>query len=116
MRPIFLLILGLLLLLPGDGFAVLPVFNDVDETSAWFNRILTIKKRGITMGCSFSPSLYCPEDYVTRGQAAVLVVRALYSAGYEGSNGNAEGFSNPPPILQRCAREPSAVPLDSEAP
>src|SRR5260221_8086239 len=43
------------------------------------------------MGCWFDPHLYCPDNPVTRADAAVLIVRALYSS----LTGNAEGFTPP---------------------
>ena len=32
---------------------------------------------GITVGCNQSPLMYCPQNYVTRGEMAVFIVRAF---------------------------------------
>ena len=32
---------------------------------------------GITVGCIQSPLMYCPQNYVTRGEMAVFIVRAF---------------------------------------
>lgn len=38
---------------------------------------------GITRGCSTNPPLYCPSAAVTRGEIAVLLLRAKHGAGYQ---------------------------------
>jgi hypothetical protein len=50
-------------------------FTD-DDTSVHHAAINTIAATGITVGCS--PTLYCPEQPVTRAQMASLLTRALH--------------------------------------
>jgi hypothetical protein len=53
------------------------VFNDVPPSHPFFQFIQALAAGGITGGCSASPPLYCPEDFITRGQMAVFLSRAL---------------------------------------
>jgi len=87
--------LFLTLVLPQTALAVLPLFTDVDPSSPFFNRTLKLKQRGITTGCWLDPPQFCAASNITRGQAAVLFIRSLYSSGYAGSSGNAEAFNHP---------------------
>jgi hypothetical protein len=50
-------------------------FNDVPTSSAWFPYVEALTSAGITGGCA--PSLYCPNDPITRGQMAVFLAKAL---------------------------------------
>ncbi len=65
----------------------LQIFGDYSYDS----RIAKLKGRFITTGCQTNPALYCPNDTFTRGQAAVMIIRALYSK----QSGNSEGFPDP---------------------
>ena len=38
---------------------------------------------GITVGCNQSPLMYCPQNYVTRGEMAVFIQRAVHGIGYQ---------------------------------
>ncbi len=59
----------------GDGFQVRLIgFDDVAE-SVFLGNILWLADSGITKGCS--DTSFCPTDYVTRGQMAAFLVRAL---------------------------------------
>lgn len=60
-----------------DGFYYLPApyFADVPTTHPYFGFIQKMKELGIAAGCG--TTAYCPDAPGTRGQAAVMVVRAL---------------------------------------
>lgn len=51
------------------------VFSDVPVGHQAFNEIKLIKDLGITSGCGAGN--YCPEAAMTRGQAAVFIIRAM---------------------------------------
>jgi hypothetical protein len=58
-----------------DGFQIKLVgFDDVAD-SVFLENILWLADSGITMGCS--DTSFCPTDYVTRGQMAAFLSRAL---------------------------------------
>jgi uncharacterized delta-60 repeat protein len=52
-------------------------FDDVGPSSPFYNFVDRMAARGITLGCSATPPLYCPNAAVTRGQMAVFLVRAF---------------------------------------
>jgi hypothetical protein len=52
-------------------------FNDVPTTHPFFQWIEAFAAAGITTGCSVAPPLYCPDNFVTRGQMAVFISKAL---------------------------------------
>lgn len=54
------------------------IFNDVPPTHLFFPFIQALAVAGITGGCSVSPPLYCPDEPITRGQAAVFFSRGLH--------------------------------------
>ena len=51
-------------------------FVDVTPQSAHAASIDALAAAGITLGCSAGPDRFCPDELVTRGQAASFVVRA----------------------------------------
>ena len=51
-------------------------FADVDSQSPHAASIDAIAAAGITQGCRTGPDRYCPDDLVTRGQAATFIIRA----------------------------------------
>ncbi|MBL8061377.1 MAG: S-layer homology domain-containing protein [Anaerolineales bacterium] len=58
------------------------IFADVPTTywaAAWINQLYT---EGITGGCAQSPLQYCPEQYVTRAQMSVFILKALYGSNF----------------------------------
>ena len=59
----------------GDNFTftATPYFTDVPSTYPFFSYIQKLRDLGITQGCT--PTTFCPGDPVTRGQAAVLIIR-----------------------------------------
>jgi S-layer homology domain/Domain of unknown function DUF11/Beta-propeller repeat len=65
------------LLMGGDNFSFqqAPFFTDVPTGHVFFKWIQKMKELGITSGCS--PTTYCPNDPVTRGQMAVFIIRAM---------------------------------------
>jgi hypothetical protein len=52
-------------------------FNDVPVSHPFFQFIEALKSSGITGGCQVAPPLYCPDNFVTRGQMAVFLAKAL---------------------------------------
>ena len=52
-------------------------FNDVPTNHLFFQYIEALAKSGITTGCTATPPQYCPDSFVTRGQMAVFLSRAL---------------------------------------
>jgi hypothetical protein len=59
------------------------MFTDVSASHSLAPWIEELAREGITGGCSSSPAQYCPETVVTRGQAAVLLLRAKHGAGFQ---------------------------------
>ena len=59
------------------------LFMDVPVSHAFAPWIEELARRGITGGCASSPPRYCPEAIVTRGQMAVLLLRAKHGAEYQ---------------------------------
>ncbi len=57
------------------GHPVNPLFTDVPFGDTFFAPIQKAKQLGITSGCT--TTAYCPDFYLTRGQAAVFVIRGL---------------------------------------
>ena len=54
-----------------------PYFTDVPPNHPYFPWIQKMKQLGITTGCT--PTTYCPEDPVTRGQMAVFIMRGEFN-------------------------------------
>lgn len=61
-------------------------FTDVDDGSLYYEDIYRIAARGITVGCSTNPPMFCPDHgptdpptygYVTRQEMAAFIMRAL---------------------------------------
>jgi hypothetical protein len=52
-------------------------FNDVLPENPFYAHIEEMALRGITLGCSGNPPLYCPTQSVTRAQMAAFLVRAF---------------------------------------
>jgi hypothetical protein len=57
----------------------LPKFYDVPHDSKFLRYINAIAERGITQGCDTSSSYpkFCPDQFLTRGQAAAFIVRSV---------------------------------------
>ena len=51
-------------------------FVDVTPQSAHAASIDALAAAGITLGCTATPDRFCPDELVTRGQAATFIVRA----------------------------------------
>ena len=62
---------------------IYPYFDDVPDASLFFDHVVWLAVEGITYGCNPpANTLFCPTDYVTRGQMAAFLVRARgYTAG-----------------------------------
>jgi len=54
-----------------------PVFDDVPLSHPFYNVITNFALSGYTSGCSVTPSLYCPNDPVTRAQMAIFLNRGV---------------------------------------
>ena len=52
-------------------------FNDVPTGHPFFQYIEALSASGVTGGCNAAPPLYCPDNFVTRGQMAVFLAKAL---------------------------------------
>lgn len=53
------------------------MFADLSDGHPFKPFIEELYNDGITSGCSTSPLMYCPQNYVTRGEMAVFIERAL---------------------------------------
>jgi hypothetical protein len=69
----------------GDNFTytTTPYFTDVPATNIYFPFIQKLRDAGVTNGCSATS--FCPNEAVSRGDAAVLIVRGKM-AGLFGAN------------------------------
>lgn len=57
-------------------------FVDVDRQDHYAASIDAISEAGIILGCGTGPDRFCPDDLVTRGQAAIFINRARnYASG-----------------------------------
>ena len=54
-----------------------PVFDDVPTPHPFYSAITNFAVSGYTSGCRVTPSLYCPNDPVTRAQMAVFLNRGV---------------------------------------
>jgi len=59
------------------NYPTTPYFTDVPANHPYFPWIQKMKQLGITTGCS--PTTYCPDDPVTRGQMAVFIMRGEFN-------------------------------------
>ena len=66
-----------------------PMFQDVPFGAAYYDEVHILGERMITHGCTVVPNNYCPGWSLTRGQAAVLIVRSIFS----GRSGDPDTFS-----------------------
>jgi hypothetical protein len=57
-------------------------FMDVPSDYWAYPEIEAIFAAGYVAGCSAEPSLYCPEDILTRAESAVFVERGIHGADY----------------------------------
>jgi hypothetical protein len=62
------------------------LFTDVPTSHTFHGDIGRLAEAGITAGCS--PTTYCPEDFVTRGQMAAFLARTGGRAGFDASAPN----------------------------
>jgi len=59
-----------------------PTFTDVPFSHPFHRHIEAFYERGITTGCSQSPSMYCPDSNVTRATMAVFILRTRHGASH----------------------------------
>jgi len=57
-------------------------FTDTPASHWAYEWIQRLDEAGITSGCAVNPLQYCPDEAVTRGQLAVLLLRALHGSSY----------------------------------
>ena len=93
-----------------DVWRHLVAFADVPSSHLFWPWIQGLVEAGVTGGCVANPPAYCPDAPVSRGQGAVLLLRALHGAGY--APPPAEGmFADVPvthplaPWIEQLARE-----------
>jgi hypothetical protein len=71
-------------------------FQDVPAgywAGSWIYRLYAA---GITSGCSTSPLLYCPDQFVTRSQMAKFLELGIHGAGYTPPAGTGSVFADVP--------------------
>lgn len=74
-----------------------PIFSDVPASHYAFTFIETLYRANISAGCGTSPLKYCPEESLTRAQAAVFLLRAEHGASYIPPDvGASTGFADVP--------------------
>lgn len=85
----------------GETFAVVQgiAFNDVAPDHLFYAIIGKLSGRGITLGCSANPPLFCPDQPVSREQMAAFIIRARGE------------FSPPTPATQRFLDVPASNPF-----
>ncbi|MEO8355360.1 MAG: PQQ-dependent sugar dehydrogenase [Chloroflexota bacterium] len=52
-------------------------FEDVPASHMFYRHIEAFYQAGLTVGCSQTPLRFCPDNFVTRGEMAVFIERAL---------------------------------------
>ncbi len=57
-------------------------FADVSMFHGAYDSIMKIYTNGITGGCGTNPLIYCPDNYVTRAQMAIFLLRGIYGPSY----------------------------------
>lgn len=65
-----------------DFVAVVPSFKDVPSTHWAFPYVEALYREGYVAGCQSEPREYCPENGMSRGAAAVFVVRGVHTASF----------------------------------
>jgi uncharacterized repeat protein (TIGR01451 family) len=58
------------------------MFTDVPASHPFAKWIEQLAREGLTGGCSASPPQYCPDETLTRGQAAMLLLVAEHGVGF----------------------------------
>jgi hypothetical protein len=51
-------------------------FEDVPPSNLFYSYVETLAANGVTSGCSATPSLYCPNNSVSRAQMAVFLLKS----------------------------------------
>jgi hypothetical protein len=77
---------------PATGF----LFTDVPAGSFAADWIEDLARRGITMGCSTSPPMFCPGASVSRAQMAPLLLRTKLGADYSPPTATGSIFADVP--------------------
>ncbi len=82
-------------------YTTTPYFTDVPPSDQFFSYIQKLRDLGITLGCA--PTMFCPGNGVTRGEAAVLLIRGKMSAvfGDNFSFPTTQIFTDVPPNSQQ---------------
>lgn len=64
--------------LDGPGADSTVSYVDVDPSDPQYQQIQWVAQRGIMLGCQSSPAKFCPDQPLTRAEAAVTLVRMKY--------------------------------------
>ena len=91
-----LIILSLIALNGFQPVLATTTFEDVSEDYWAFEWIERLVNAGITAGCQATPSLYCPENFVTRAQMAIFLERGKNGATFEPPHYTEASFSDVP--------------------
>lgn len=91
--PMRLSLLSCILVTHASAQLPYAIFEDVPASKPYYDQVNLLREREVTKGCSVYPAQYCPDlPYaLSRGQAAVLIIRSIYSA----RTGDPEGFTYP---------------------
>lgn len=54
-----------------------PIFTDVPKTDLSYPYVQLLSQTGLTIGCQVNPSKFCPNDSLTKVQAAIFLTRSL---------------------------------------
>ena len=57
-------------------------FTDVPTSHPYYQDIEILYANGLTGGCSTNPLKFCPDQIMTRAEAAVFMVRGAFGSGY----------------------------------
>jgi uncharacterized delta-60 repeat protein len=77
--------------------AIIPTFEDVPTSHAFWPFIEAVYDFAITLGCQANPRRYCPTANVTREQMAAFLIRALHLPGYVPPQPGTQRFADVPP-------------------
>ena len=85
------------MIIGGDTFTYTetPYFTVVPVGAFGFQWIQKLRDLGITSGCT--PTLFCPDDDVTRAQMAIFIIRARYGASFPFDYPSTPFFDDVPP-------------------
>ena|GEM_PF-2579898 len=87
-RTVILAVAGALALITATAaVAAVNGFKDVPEEHMFANEIQWLSDNDITRGCNAAQDMFCPEDFVTRGQMAAFLYRFANQVDLKGAAG-----------------------------